>query len=201
MEFGGLEMALQAAWGDFIARIRALLFSPMKAWALISIEPAYKRELFLHHILPLLAIPPLARLIASLSLGLLDFGTGLVAALFAYALGVVDLLIVAYAAAKLARFLEGQDRVADALTLVAYAATPSWIGSTFRVVPGLGILSVLFSLYSLYLLYLGAPLLVDVPTDRRSSYTALIGVVGLLLWLIFTVLLALIFGFGAVGMI
>jgi hypothetical protein len=195
-------MAAELLRGDFMARIRAILLSPKKAWGHIALEPADPVGLYLHHILPLAAIPPLAKLIGwSLIFGFIGFGTGLPAALFSYALGLAGVLILAIVAARIARYLHGEDRLGQALTLIAYAATPSWIGGAFRLVPTLGMLSLLASLYSLYLLYLGAPLLLAVPADRALSFTVLIALAALLLFLVFGVLLATFFGLGAFGMV
>jgi hypothetical protein len=160
-----------------MARIKALLLSPRKAWRFIALEPPDPIGLYTRHILPLAAIPPLAKLIGwSLIFGFIDVGTGLVAALFAYGLALIGVFILGYVAARLARSFHGEDRLGHALTLVAYAATPSWIGGIFRLVPTLGILSLLASLYSFYLLYLGAPLLLSIL--RRYGAHATFFVIG-----------------------
>jgi hypothetical protein len=142
-----MVMTLEISRRDFTTRIWGLLFSPRKAWGPIAVEPPSPFGLCIRHVLPLAAITPIVKLIAWLAtFGFADFGTGLVAALFAYAFALTSVVMLAFVAARLARSFDGDDRFDHALVLIAYAATPAWLGGIFRIAPELSALSVLASL-------------------------------------------------------
>src|SRR5260221_9470816 len=101
----------------------------------------------------------------------MGFGIGLVGALASYALGLAGVAVMALVASRLAAMFEGEQDIVQAFKLVAYAATPGWIGGLFRLVPGLAVLSMLMSLYSIYLIYTGAQAVMAVPQDRTLGDT------------------------------
>lgn len=187
--------------GDLLARIRALLFSPAAAWGIIAAEAADPLGLYLRFVMPLAAIPPLAKLISwSLLFGFITPGTAVMAAILAWMLGLIGVAVLAFIAARLAPYFEGEERLDQALKLVAYASAPSWLGGIFRLMPVLGILSLAASLYSIYLLYRGAPVLMSVPQSRSLGYAVALGAAALLLYLAFGTVIALLLGLTALGM-
>jgi hypothetical protein len=187
--------------GDFLARLRALLLSPRRAWGFIAVEAPDPVGLYLRIVMPLAAIPPLAKLISwSLLFRFISPGHALLAALLAWALSLVLVAILALIAAKLAPLFDGEDRFDQALKLIAYAATASWLGGIFRLVPVLGILSFAASLYAVYLVYCGAPALLAVPSERALGYSVAVAGAGLLLYVAFALLMAMLLGLTAFGM-
>lgn len=187
--------------GDFLARLRALLLSPRRAWSFIAVEPPDPVGLYLRIVLPLAAIPPLAKLVSwSLVFGFLSPGTAMLAALLAWTLNLAGVAVLALVAARLAPYFDGKDQLDQALKLIAYAAVPSWLGGVLRLVPVLGVLSLFTSLYSFYLLYCGAPSLLTVPPERTLGFTVAVGAAALLLYLLSSLAIALLLGLAALGM-
>ncbi len=186
---------------ELMARLCALLLSPRREWRAIAAEPSDPLTLFVRVILPLSAIPPAVKLFAwSLVFGFLSFGTALLAALLAYVLSLASLWLLAVIASRLAPYFDGSEDFDEALKLVAYAATASWLGGIFRLVPALGVLSLLATLYSLFLLARGAPALLGVPTERAPAYAAAIGFAALCLFILVAATVASLLGVAALGM-
>jgi hypothetical protein len=196
-----VDMVATLRRGDLLARLRAVLLSPKRAWSFIAVEAPDPVGLYLRVVLPLAAVPPLAKLISwSLLFGFITPGLALAGALLSWALSIAGVALLALIAAKLAPYFEGEDRVDQALKLVAYSATASWLGGIFRLVPVLGILSIATSLYSVYLLYSGAPQLLGIPATRALSYTVAVAGAAVLLYVAFALLMATLLGLTAFGM-
>lgn len=186
---------------EWLTRLGALLLTPRREWGVIAAERPDRRGLYLRVILPLAAIPPVAKLVSwSLVFGFLSFGTALLGALLAYGLTLVGVFVLAIVAARLAPYFDGEERFDQALRLVAYAAAASWLGGIFRLVPVLAVLSLLATLYSLVLLALGAPALLAVPPERAPLFAAAMGVGALCLLALVAALMASLLGVGVLGM-
>ena len=187
--------------GEFLGRLKALLLSPKRVWGPLAAEDSDPIGLYLRHVLPLAAIPPLAKLLGwSLFFGFISFGTGAAAAALSWGLSLAGVALLALIAARLARHFGGEERFDLALKLIAYAATASWLGGVFRLVPVLGILSLLANLYSVYLLYCGAPQLLAIPVERALPYSAAITAAALALYIACAALVTALLGVGALGM-
>lgn len=169
--------------GATAARIGGILMAPRRTWSVIADEPTSIAALYLRYVMPLSAIPPLCKLAGwSLLYPDIHFGPGLAAALLAYLSELVGLYVAAAIAVRLLPRFESTGSFKRVLKLLAYAATASWVGGIFRLVPILGVLSVLMSLYSVYLLYTGVTPMTGVPADRSIGFTAaLLGIVALVL--------------------
>jgi hypothetical protein len=193
---------LQSMLGDLARRVPAILGSPRKTWPVIAAERTGLVDLCRHYVMPLSAIPPLAKLIGwSLLSSYQGFGIGLAGALLSYVLGLLGIAALALAVSQLAPRFEGEVDVGQAAKLVAYSATAAWIGGIFRLIPMLSILSLLASLYSGYLLYTGLPALMGVPEDRARGYTATIIAVAIVIFLIINLILAITIGIDTLGMV
>ncbi|MFZ1991626.1 MAG: Yip1 family protein [Alphaproteobacteria bacterium] len=152
-----------------IARVQQILLNPQAAWAQIDGESAGVQSLYVGYIIPLAAIPAIARF-----LGLLLSGLGflLLQAIvsFAFSLGAVYVfaLIIDYLAPQFG----AQKNFNQAFKVAAYAPTAAWVAGAFNIIPGIGgIISVIGALYSLYLLFLGLPVLMKPPSERATTYT------------------------------
>lgn len=194
-------VARMARRSELPMRLRGLLLSPRREWSLIASEPPDPLTLYGRVVLPLAAIPPVAKLVAwSLLFGFLSLGTALVAALVVYLSTLAGVFVLALVAARLAPYFDGEAHLGQALKLVAYAAAASWLGGVFRLAPLLGVLSLLATLYGLFLLACGAPSLLAIPVERVPGFTIAIGFVALCLFLLVAGGIAAVFGMGALGM-
>ena len=194
--------AIAGEGGQLPGRIKAILLTPRAEWPRIAQEHNDIAELYLRYILPLAAIPPLCKLLGwALLYSYLDFASALVAALVAYGLSLAGIAALALIAGRLAPRFDGQFDVGQAFKLIAYAATPGWIGGVFRLVPGLAVLSMLMSLYSVYLIYAGAQAMLAVPEDRTLGFTATVFFVAILVLVASAVIVTGLAGVKAIGMV
>jgi hypothetical protein len=185
----------------FVARIIAILSKPDTEWPVIDREPATIRSLYTSWILILAAVPPVCHFIGSVVFGYSFLGityrpsflSALSTAVASYALSLAGVFIVALIIEALAPTFQGQKDRVQALKLVAYAATASWLSGVFGLLPGLGFLSLL-GLYSVYLFYKGLPVLMKSPKDKTLSYTAVVAIAALVVSLLITPITAVLVG-------
>ncbi|HKW55032.1 MAG TPA: Yip1 family protein [Stellaceae bacterium] len=184
------------------ARIKAILLSPRAEWPRIAQEHTDIAGLYLRYIMPLAAIPPLCKLIGwSLLFSYIGFGVALVVALAAYVLSLAGVAVLALVASRLAGRFDGEPDFVQAFRLIAYAATPGWIGGIFRLVPGLSLVSLLMSLYSIYLIYTGAQAMLAVPEDRNIGFTASVLFAAILVLVATAVIVTGLGGIKTIGMV
>ena len=65
----------------------------------------------------------------------------------------------------------------QALKMVAFASTPSWIAGVLQLGPLLGALALLAALYGVYLFYLGLPYVMKTPPDKVIPYMVVSAIV------------------------
>jgi hypothetical protein len=173
---------------DIVARAKNILTTPQTEWAVISGEPTDPPTLYTSYIIPLAAIPPVASFLGLLIFGIggfrLPIGTLIMGLVVQYVLALVMVGVLGFIFAKLAPSFGGQDDVNQGLKLAAYAATPSWLGGVFLLIPPIGWLAALCGLYGLYLLYLGIPVLMRNPQEKTLVYAISAIVVAIVLTLI-----------------
>jgi hypothetical protein len=178
-----------------IQRARALLVTPRTEWPLIAAEPTTVQTLYREYILILAAIPPVAQFVKLSILGYawhgfrvyrLGVGPGLAGAIIQYVATLAAVYVLAIIVEVLAPNFAGQPNRLQALKLVGYSYTASWIAGAALIVPGLaGLIGLAGALYSIYLLYLGLPSTMQVVPERAVGYTAVIVICSLVLsWVI-----------------
>src|SRR5918998_603059 len=177
---------------NLVDRVKRILVSPKTEWEVIDAEPTTVAELYTRYIMPLAAIGPIATLIGYSVFGMsvpflgtyrVPIGTAITQALVTYILTLAGTYVLALIIDALAPTFNGQRSQIQALKVAAYSMTASWIAGIFALVPGLRILSIL-GLYSLYLLYLGLPVLMKAPREKAISYTAVVILAAIVLWMI-----------------
>jgi hypothetical protein len=169
---------LQADSTAIAARVKAILLNPAEEWRRIAAEPTSAKEVFLGYVVPLAAIGPICRFLRGQIFGWGAFGIsyhpgllgGLSEAVVGYVLALVGIFVLTLIADALAPKFAGQANRVNAMKLIAYGGTASFIAGVFSLVPGLGILAIL-GLYSFYLFYLGAEPVMRVPHDKALVYT------------------------------
>ncbi len=122
--------------------------------------------------MPLAAIGPIALVIGRMlsgAQGSFMASLVLVLAIVSFILALVAVYVMALIVAKIAPPFGGKDDMAQALKLVAYAYTASWLGGIFNLIPLLSILGIVAALYGLYLLYTGTVPLMGVPKERSGG--------------------------------
>jgi Yip1-like protein len=185
-------------------RAKAILLTPKTEWPVIEAESATTGSLFTGYAIPLAAIPAVAGFIGWSVVGISVLGTSiklpmsdaLVGALVRFVGGLIGVFVLGLIIDALAPSFGGQKNPIQALKVAVYSSTASWVAGIFLIIPSLGILSVL-GLYSLYLLYLGLPQLMKAPADKAVGYTAVVVVVGVVLFLIVGAVTNQLVGYGS----
>jgi Yip1-like protein len=191
-----------------VDRVKNILLSPRAEWPVIDAEPATVASLYTGYIMPLAAIPVICQAIGMSLIGItIPFiGThyrtpivsAITSALVMYVFSLIAVYIVTLIVDALAPTFGGTKNQVQALKVVAYSYTASWIGGIFSLIPALSVIGILFGLYSLYLLYLGLPVLMKSPPDKAVGYTVVVVVCTIVVtWVIFFAVAALGFGMGA----
>jgi hypothetical protein len=178
---------------NLVERAKRILLTPKTEWEVIDVEPATVGELYTGYIIPLAAIGPIAQFIGYSLIGFripfgggvyrTPIGQGITGAVVGYILGLVGVYVFALIIDALAPTFGGTKNQIQALKVVAYSMTASWLAGIFAIVPGLRWLGLL-GLYSLYLLWLGLPVLMKAPKEKATGYTVVAIVVGFVLAII-----------------
>jgi hypothetical protein len=181
---------------SLIGKILNLLLHPAEAWDAIEAEPATIEGLYRGWVLPLAAIPAVARALGLFSFrGFEIFGiryqpsfvSVLGDAVASYALTLISVYLLALVVDQCALQFGGERSRTQAFKLVAYSGMAAWVSGVFMLLPTVGgLFALLGGLYSLYLLYLGLPKLM------RSNPTLTLNYFGLTL--LAAVLMALVIG-------
>jgi hypothetical protein len=194
-----------------VDRVKNILLSPRTEWPVIDAEPATVASLYTGYIMPLAAIPVICQAIGMSMIGITipfvgghyktPIGNALVSAAVMYIFSLIAVFIVALVIDGLAPTFNGTKNQVQALKVVAYSYTASWVGGIFALIPALGIIGLLFGLYSLYLLYLGLPVLMKSPPEKAVGYTVVVVICTIIVtWVIFFAVAALGFSMGAGAM-
>ena len=162
-----------------VDRAKAILLTPGKEWPVIEQEQTTAAALYQSYIIPLAAIGPIASFIRTVVFGVtIPFvGTtirvspmrGVWSAIVTYVLTLVGVFVVARVIDALAPTFGGQKDRMQALKLVTYASTASWVCGIFFAIPGLSVLSIA-GLYSIYLFWTGLPVMMKNPQEKNLGY-------------------------------
>jgi hypothetical protein len=194
-----------ADWAmTLIARVRDILLTPRSEWRVIEHERGDATYLFLNYVAILAAIPAVAGFIGTSLIGVsvptagtvrVPIAAGLVNAVLAYFLSFGITYCVALASNALAPTFGGQQNFGKALKLIVYSFTPAWLAGISIAIPSLQFLGIL-GLYAAVLLWIGVPQLMKVPTERATSYAALLIVIIIAVALVLALLQVSLLGFG-----
>ncbi|MDE2596020.1 MAG: YIP1 family protein [Sphingomonadales bacterium] len=173
---------------SIIARAKAILLKPLEEWPKIAGEETTTREVFMHYVLPLAVLAPVAGFIGGQVFGYGALGfhfrppfvSSLIGAVVAFVLAIVSFFILTLIADFLAPKFGGEHSNERSFKLVAYSTTAVWVAGLFALFPPLSLLTVL-GLYSLYLIYTGVTPMLGVPKDKALGYTAVLVLCGLVL--------------------
>jgi hypothetical protein len=187
-----------------VDRVKNILMSPRAEWQVIDAEPATVASLYTGYIMPLALIPPVCQAIGMSLIGYTipfvgghyktPIGSALVSALVLYCFSLVAVFIVALIVDALAPSFGGTKNQVQALKVVAYSYTASWVGGLLSLIPQISIIGGIFGIYSLYLLFLGLPVLMKSPADKALGYTVVVIICAVVITAI------LFFAVGALGL-
>jgi hypothetical protein len=164
------------------ARVRAILFDPVAAWAVIEKDVGDPAYVLSRYVALLALIPALASFVGATLIGVIAPGGGIIraglvdglfGAIFSYAMNCAMVLILGLIIDLMAPTFGGRRDFEDAFKLAVYSCTPLWLAGIFLILPGLRFL-LLTGCYSIYLLWLGIPRLMKVPEQQAANFTAVI---------------------------
>lgn len=176
-----------------VARAKAILLTPKNEWPVIAGESTTVADLYKGYIIPLAAIPAIFGFLQMSVIGMsvpfagtvrIGVGAGLSSMVVGFALALIMVYIMSLIVDALAPTFGAQKNNIQALKVVAYSYTASWVAGIAQIVPGLGFLITLAgAVYSIYLLYLGLPHTMKCPQEKAAGYTAV------------TIIIAIVLGF------
>ena len=175
-----------------VDRVKNILLTPKTEWEVIDVEPTTVADLYKGYILPLAAIGPVAQAIGFSVFGMpvpflgtyrMPVGTAVTQAIVTYVLTLVAVFVLALIIDALAPTFSGTPSRIQALKVAAYSYTASWVAGIFLLIPALSLLSIL-GVYSLYLLYLGLPVLMKAPKEKALTYTAVVVIAAIVLFML-----------------
>ncbi len=175
-----------------VDRVKNILLTPRTEWQVIDAETTTVADLYKGYIIPLAAIGPICMAIGWSVFGLRVPFLGtyrppmvntLTTAVVQYVATLIGIYILAMIIDKLAPTFNGTPGMIQALKVAAYASTASWLSGIFGLLPALSILGILGA-YSLYLLYLGLPVLMKAPAEKALSYTVVVILCAIVLFML-----------------
>lgn len=196
---------------NLVQRVKDILLAPKATWPQIAQEPADVKSLYANYIVFLAAIPAIATFIGLSVFGVGAFGvsyrvpvmSGLVNMVVGYLLSLGVVFVLALVVDALAPTFGGVRNPVNALKLVAYGATASFVGGIFGLLPSLSVLALLFALYTVYLIYTGLPVVMKCPPEKAVGYTATVMLCGVVAGVVIAVVSAMVMpsrGLGMAGM-
>ena len=176
-----------------IQRVQDILLKPKETWPAIAAEPADTASIYTGYVMILAAIGPVARFIGASMFFSVMFG--LVWLVVGYVISLVAVFLMALIVNALAPTFGGTKSQINALKVVAYGLTASFVGGIFGLIPMLGwLLSFLAACYSIYLIYTGLPVLMKCPPDKAPAYTAVVIVVCIVAGVIISSIMGVVMG-------
>lgn len=187
-----------------ITRVKSILLSPKTEWPVVAAEPDTAIGIYTGYILLLAALPALCQFLKLAVfgysvpfLGTMHVGTAfaLEAAIRIYLSSLISCYVVALIVNALAPTFGGQKDSVQALKVVAYSYTASWIAGIAVLLPALGFLIMLVGLiYGIYLLYLGLPPTMKCPPEKAGAYTAVTLICAILIGVLLFYVLGAVMG-------
>jgi hypothetical protein len=191
---------------NLVTRAINILLQPRSEWPAIAEERTDPAALYLRYVAILAALPALAgfvstALVGTLASGRLSAGVAVWAAVASYVLSLVMVAVMGVIADALAPRVGGRRALDQALKLVAYSLTASWVAGLLTFLPVVAwLITLLAGLYTLYLVGLGAPLLMKVPEREAIGYAVALFAIAIVIAFLLGTLIVATFGMGAIGM-
>ncbi|HQW84547.1 MAG TPA: Yip1 family protein [Ferruginibacter sp.] len=185
---------------NIIDRVKNILLTPKTEWQVISGETASPQSLLMGYVLPLAVIASLGSLLKGfLFAGGLGLKYFIILAVIAFISTVLAYYITVIVVDMLAPSFASEKDLGKSAQLVAYSATPSYIGALLSFIPVLGWLLPLAAwVYGIYLMYLGIGPLKKTPEDKKVVYMVVAYLVMIALYFILAAVLGAIM-FAAMG--
>jgi len=173
---------------SIVERAKKIILKSTDEWNVIASEPATIGGLFTGYAMPLALIPLVATILFTGILGIsaadmMGFGDGMPLDLMAIAgmailsliVSLVSLLVMGTMVKLVSPSFNGTSDKVQAMKLMAYASTPSWVVALLSWIPFLGaVLGFAAMVYVVYLIYCGLNPVMGVPKEKIAGFTVVI---------------------------
>ena len=189
---------------SIVGRAKNIILKPTDEWNVIASEPATVGGLFTGYATPLALIPLVSTILFTGILGIsaadmMGLGNGMPMdlmaisgmAAFSFILSLVTLFVMGTVVKLVSPSFNGTSDKVQAMKLMTYASTPSWVVALISWIPFLGaLLSFAAIAYVVYLIYLGLHPVLGVPKEKVAGFTVVIILIYVVLVLIISGIVA-----------
>jgi len=189
---------------SIVERAKNIIFKPADEWNVIAAEPATIGRLFTGYAAPLALIPLVSTILFTGLLGIsaldmMGLGSGMPTGLMAIAssavvdfiVSLVTLFVMVMIVKRVSPSFNGTSDNVQAMKLMTYASTPSWVVALVSWIPFLGaLLSFAAIAYVVYLIYLGLNPVLGVPKEKIAGFTVVIVLIYVVLTLVISGIVA-----------
>ena len=184
---------------SIVERAKNIILKPTDEWNVIAAEPATIGRLFTGYAMPLALILVASEILFSGLLGIsaadmMGLGGGIMSmgmtaiagmAVVGFVLSLVTLFVMGTIVKLVSPSFNGTSDKVQAMKLMTYASTPSWVVALVSWIPFLGaLLSFAAIAYVVYLIYLGLHPVLGVPKEKIAGFTVVIVLIYLVLALV-----------------
>ena len=189
---------------SIVQRAKNIILNPSDEWNVIASEPATIGGLYTGYATPLALIPLVSTILFTGILGIsaadmMGLGNGMPMdlmaisgmAAFSFILSLVTLFVMGTVVKLVSPSFNGTSDKVQAMKLMTYASTPSWVVALISWIPFLGaLLSFAAIAYVVYLIYLGLHPVLGVPKEKVAGFTVVIILIYVVLVLIISGIVA-----------
>jgi hypothetical protein len=189
---------------SIVQRAKNIILNPSDEWNVIASEPATIGGLYTGYATPLALIPLVSTILFTGILGIsaadmMGLGNGMPMdlmaisgmAAFSFILSLVTLFVMGTIVRLVSPSFNGTSDKVQAMKLMTYASTPSWVVALISWIPFLGaLLSFAAIAYVVYLIYLGLHPVLGVPKEKVAGFTVVIILIYVVLVLIISGIVA-----------
>jgi len=189
---------------SIVQRAKNIILNPSDEWNVIASEPTTIGGLYTGYATPLALIPLVSTILFTGILGIsaadmMGLGNGMPMdlmaisgmAAFSFILSLVTLFVMGTIVRLVSPSFNGTSDKVQAMKLMTYASTPSWVVALISWIPFLGaLLSFAAIAYVVYLIYLGLHPVLGVPKEKVAGFTVVIILIYVVLVLIISGIVA-----------
>jgi Yip1 domain len=189
---------------NLIERVKNILITPKTEWTVIEGETATPQSLLMGYVLPLAVVAAIGPLLTGLLFaGMWGFKYFMITAIIAFISQMVAYYISVIVIDMLAPSFGSEKNLGKSAQLVAYSATPGFVGGLLSFIPVLGLLiSIAAWVYGVYLMYLGIGPLKKTPEDKKVVYMLVAYVIWIAIYFILVAILgAILFSLFGLGVL
>jgi Yip1 domain len=189
---------------NLIERVKNILITPKTEWTVIEGETATPQSLLMGYVLPLAVVAAIGPLLTGLLFaGIWGFKYFMITAIIAFISQMVAYYISVIVIDMLAPSFGSEKNLGKSAQLVAYSATPGFVGGLLSFIPVLGLLiSIAAWVYGVYLMYLGIGPLKKTPEDKKVVYMLVAYVIWIAIYFILVAILgAILFSLFGLGVL